>query len=281
MVAFCVHNTNASIARSVSLWCVSLRYLQACNYTPNVFLGNEQPGIQLIPSTRYTCFYIQVFVVAIGKAKHTPRKPAQLLQVSDVNRIPDLIIERTTNDHLFQKGDWFIVMDAHDVISFPQSSALNLTLKEALTRVGQEPYGFNAVALSIFFMQDKDGNPYPSWLPFKVFSVNAWNYGAGKNGRLWPAVDTLKYRVRMWRKGEYPVHFDIIPTDIGTQLIGDVHFVGRNVYPFHAQSLRFHPSCKAPYTWMDTDLKRMYALESAIGYTAADRRTVSTTEYLY
>ena len=199
--------------------------------------------------------------------------------VSSYSEIQELLQEMA-NGKNFKKGDWFLIMDAHEVISFPQSSALNLTLKETLTRVGQEPYGFNAVALSTFFMQDHDGTPHSDRIPFKCFTLGAWNVGFGQSDHMRPAVDTLSHRVRIWQKTDYPVHLGSLRTTPHPPLC-DVSFVGRNVYPYHAQSLRFHPSWKSPFTWLDPALRRMYVLETALGYLASDRKRIATAEYLY
>ena len=203
-----------------------------------------------------------------------------VLRVANAKDVPRVLQDKS-NDKYFHQGDWFIVIDANEVISFPQSSSLNLTLKETLVRIGHEPYRFNAVALSVFFMQSKDGQaPEPEY-PFRIYGQDAWNVGAGANDELWPVVDTLKNRVHIWQKQEDEVTLVTNETVGGVHLITDVVFTGRNVYPYHAQSLRFHPKSRSPYTWLGTELRRMYVLDTALGYTHELRKQILVHRYLY
>ncbi len=148
-----------------------------------------------------------MYVISIGSIALEVDGEFVALTVQSEPDLPKILVQTKC----CKPGDWVIVQDAHEVISFPQSATLNITLKDTLIRIGQEPYGFNAVALSTFFMQEKDGSLFPEEFPFKVFSLKAWNVGNGRNDEMWPAVDTLKHRVKIWRQGDYSVTFVTIP----------------------------------------------------------------------
>ena len=220
---------------------------------------------------------LQVYVVAIGALPIEESPKFTSLKVNSEDKVLNVM----THAYSYKNGDWTILMDANEVLSFPQSAVLNLTMKQTLIKIGQEPYGFNAVAVSTFFMQDQDGSNFSNELPFKIFTLRAWDVGDCKNEELWPAVDTLKHRVKIWRHGESRVSISWLKTATNTRIISDVNFIGMNVYPFHALSLRFHLQFTHPYTYLDEDLRRMYILESSIGYMAEDRMSVAVKEYLY
>ncbi|ELT91640.1 hypothetical protein CAPTEDRAFT_212549 [Capitella teleta] len=191
------------------------------------------------------------------------------------------VISRLCEENAYQLGDWFIIMDSNDVINFHQSDALQLNLKETLRRIGSEPYGFNAVAMTTFFMQSPEGAEWGPSMPFKIFSHGVWNPKTGENDRLWPAVDTLKDRVRIWRKSTEPLEIKMGETESGAEIVTGVAFLGRRVYPYHALDLRFHPQFKNPYSDIDNELRRIYNLDIAINYQSDGRQPILVDHYLY
>ncbi|ELT97784.1 hypothetical protein CAPTEDRAFT_210184 [Capitella teleta] len=207
---------------------------------------------------------IEVNVVSIG-ASVPPMSRTKFHTTQNRREAFDVII-KLCDGNTYQTGDWFIILDSNDVITFNQSDALQLNLKETLQRIGSEPYGFNAVAMTIFFMQSPDGRDWTPDMPFKIFAQGVWHAAARADDRLRPAVDTLKNRVRIWKKSSEPLEIALSKTESGSEIITDVGFIGRRVYPYHALDLRFHPKFKKPYSKLAYDLRRMYVLDIALNY---------------
>ncbi|ELU18372.1 hypothetical protein CAPTEDRAFT_213073 [Capitella teleta] len=222
---------------------------------------------------------IEVIVVNLGAS--VPPMPRTKVHTTQNRREAFDVIIKLCDGNTYQTGDWFIIMDSNDVINFNQSHALQLNLKETLQRIGSEPYGFNAVAMTIFFMQSPDGRDWPPAMPFKIFAQGVWHAAARADDRLRPAVDTLKNRVRIWKKSTQPLEISISKTEEGAEIVTDVGFLGRRVYPYHALDLRFHPKFNKPYSKLDYDLRRMYVLDIALNYQPDGREGILVDHYLY
>ena len=190
------------------------------------------------------------------------------------------VIEDVVNQSLFKPDDWILIISANEIISFPNYTVFNHSLLEALIHIGREPYGFNAVALSVMFMQDHDGHPFND-LPFKMFGLQPWTSGGKEDFK--PSGDTLKLRTRIWKCGLSNISVRLIMCNTSSNHLVpcDVDFTGKNNYPYHAQSLRFHPSLEKPYVHLSTDLRKMYVLETTFGYYESTRSKVMTADYLY
>ena len=186
------------------------------------------------------------------------------------------VIEDTVASSSYRYGDWFIVQDAHEVITIPRVYGLQLTLGEMLQMVAYEPGGFNAVATTVFFMNTTKGHRH-KLVPFKVYGKGTW--GDGKIVK--PKVDTLQDRVRIWRKTFYRAKFFKSRVNVTDHVITDVNFLGRRVYPFHLLSMRYHPRTDMPIPQLSDALATMYGLEAALGYIPDSRRSVLETRYPY
>ena len=193
------------------------------------------------------------------------------------------LIEVSINKRSFQSDDWIMVINANELVSFPHYSVWSLSLHDTLMNIGREPYGFNAVALSVLFMQDADGHSYAD-LPFKMLGLQPWFSGSDNNlNEFRTPNDIHKLRTRIWKHGpsNFSVNLSVCETSSGQVVPCDVTFTGKNTYPYHAQSLRFHPSWEIPFVHLHHELRKMYVLETTFGYYKSTRSYIMTDRYLY
>ena len=188
------------------------------------------------------------------------------------------IITGVFSKGFYNYGDWFFIQDAHEVLTLKNMPAWNITLPDAFVQISQEPYGFNAVAYSFFFMYDLKGRSFQG-MPFKIFAANPWD--SGSQDGVGAVVDTYKDRVRAWRKTTHKLVLNTVETSKGHVIVTDVHFLGRKVYPYHVLSLRTPPSKTFGRTILKGDLSRMYALDAALGFMPSARKKIMTNRFLY
>ena len=221
-----------------------------------------------------------MYLVAIKPWKDLQGRNLPTLKAASVQNSKE-VIEDSINKSSFKPDDWIMVINANEVVSFPSYSVWNLSLHDVLIHIGREPYGFNAVALSVLFMHDQDGQPY-SDLPFKIFGLQPWTTG-GEDALedVRPPGDTQLLSTRIWKHGHHSVSLTMCDTLSHLVVPCDVKFIGKKQYPYHAQSLRFHPSYETPYVQLSSDLRKMYVLELAFGYYESTRNKVMTADYLY
>ena len=190
------------------------------------------------------------------------------------------VIRESIKTDSFKPDDWIMVINANEVLSFPNYSAWSHSLRDTLFHIGQEPFGFNAVAMTTLFMLDLDG--FHSDLPFKIFGLQPWTIGGEDSLKdLRPPGDTQKLSTRIWKHGLYSASLTMCDTLSHHVVPCDVEFIGKKPYPYRAQSLRFHPSIETPYIQLPTELQKMYVLEIALGYYESTRNYIMTADYLY
>ena len=178
----------------------------------------------------------------------------------------------------YNHGDWFLVHDAHENILTSDMAIWNLSLRDAFLQIAQEPYGFNAVAFSYFFIDNQDGH-HQEKLPFKVFGLSPWD--SNNVEMLGPIVDTLAHRVKAWRKTTHRIELRTMVTEREDTIVTDVHFMGRKVYPFNMISLRMFPSRHAQKSRVEERTMRMYVLDAMLGFMPSSRVKVMTSTFPY
>ena len=178
----------------------------------------------------------------------------------------------------YTRGDWFLVHDAHENILSTDMAIWNVTLREALQQVGQEPYAFNALSFSYFFIDDLS-RQHANKMPFRVFGLKPWD---GNNAELLgPIVDTLEHRVKCWCKTTSRIELRTAVTQNGNTIVTDVNFMGRKVYPFNMVSLRMSPMRIQPKMHLDDETSRMYVLDAMLGFMPSARRSIMTSTFPY
>ena len=225
---------------------------------------------------------MQVCLVAVEPWLDTKERNLPTLKAAS-GKDAAKVIEDVVNQSSLKPDDWILIISANEIISFPNYTVWNHSLHEALIHIGGEPYGFNAVALSVMFMEDPAGHLYTD-LPFKMFGLQPWTSG-GKEALkdFKPHGDTFKLRTRIWKRGysNLTIKLTMCNTTSNNLVPCDVDFAGKKNYPYHAQSLRFHPSFENPYVYLSSDLRKMYVLEATFGYYESTRFKVMTADYLY
>lgn len=190
------------------------------------------------------------------------------------------IMDHTIYSPEFKNGDWFMIVDAHEIISFPSSPEFTLTIRDALLRIDNEPFGMNAVGLTYFFMPDSGYDNFPDNIPFQIYGPGVWNDGKYRDLNI--QVNTMSNRVKIWKKSSYLLNVVVQTTVEGYSVITDVMFTGRHVYPYFMQSLRHHPKhTERPIEMLSPSLHTMYAYEAILGFMSIFRQPLMQTRILY
>ena len=173
-----------------------------------------------------------------------------------------------------------MIVDANEMLSFPSNPEFTLTIRDALLRIDNEPFGMNAVGVSYFFMPEFGNDIFVGYIPFKIYGTGVWNDGKYQDMDI--SVNTMTNRVKIWKKSNYFLDFVIQTTAQGHSVISDVMFTGRHVYPYFMQSLRHNPKYMGrPTEMLSPSLQAMYAYESILGFMSPFRKPLLQTTMLY
>ena len=225
---------------------------------------------------------VQLFVIQKGCNVTLPSS-IPILSSMYITKTEQLatVIKTAIASKEYNYGDWFLVQDANEVITVPSTSgSANLTLRQYLQKVSYGPHCFNAVPLTVVLPNTTKAPFHKEKVPFKIHSLGTWDNSEGKT--IYPRRDTLRDKVRIWRKTNSGVKLFTSKASMTGDIITDVHFLGRRVYPFHLMSLRFHPRTNRPNGYrVSKNLALMYGLEIGLGYATATRKAIYESHLPY
>ncbi len=201
----------------------------------------------------------------------------------DVETLESRAQEATANG---RPGDWFLVQDAHDVITVPPNIAQPFqSVRHMLNKASTGPDEFNAVSVSTLYMTRQDGSTFPKGgMPFMVHSPSPWDQWTKKTHDFRPLVDTLQNGVRAWQQTDSTVSISRVKTLGGNDVIGTITFPGRRVYPYSLVSMRYKPDSNASETVigrLDEKTYKMNGYFLFLGYWNYARRAMLETRVLY
>ncbi len=190
-------------------------------------------------------------------------------------------------------GDWFMIQDSNEIVQSPSvTTEQHNGLLEYLAKVDLDPQGFNAVASSIIFQHDVNGNLFSSKLsngekiPFKIYNTALWDtWNKEKNNIIFPECDPFQGTVRIWKRTVFQPTFTVIKTGLGHHIIGGVAFAKRSIYPYHIFRLRLHPTSDVKINEIgilyNMKLRLMYNSYIFIGYWESHREHVVSRDMIY
>ncbi len=227
---------------------------------------------------------IQVILVSyVTGMDHLFPGNVHIKYISDINEAKTVIITHI-NSKPYTENDWFIINDAHEVLTTLRDPYVNSrrSLRDMICHINKRLV-YNALAVSSVFLHTSTGGKWEGDHVFKIHSKGPWDNGTFET--LIPS-NQPEYNIKIWKNNMMThthLSFEISVTSMLTKTIHDVQFENRKIFPLNIIGWRYHPQMETikTSTMNDLFLEQMYTFELALLFCQNNRSPMIETAWLY